>query len=78
MKRFLEGKDLIDFTMQTASGSLPNYISSYHDDFVPMNVNYSIFEPLVLEKRVKKGDRKKMYSDRALEKLDEIMRKLND
>ncbi|OLA10007.1 MAG: methylenetetrahydrofolate--tRNA-(uracil(54)-C(5))-methyltransferase (FADH(2)-oxidizing) TrmFO [Coprobacillus sp. 28_7] len=78
MKRFLEGKDLIDFTMQTASGSLPNYISSNHDDFVPMNVNYSIFEPLVLEKRVKKGDRKKMYSDRALEKLDEIMRKLND
>ena len=78
MKRFLEGKDLIDFTMQTASGSLPNYISSYHDDFVPINVNYSIFEPLVLEKRVKKGDRKKMYSDRALEKLDEIMRKLND
>lgn len=78
MKRFLEGKDLIDFTMQTASGSLPNYISSYHDDFVPMNVNYSIFEPLVLEKRVKKGDRKKMYSDRALEKLYEIMRKLND
>ncbi len=78
MKRFLEGKDLIDFTMQTASGSLPNYISSYHDDFVPMNVNYSIFEPLFLEKRVKKGDRKKMYSDRALEKLDEIMRKLND
>lgn len=78
MERFLEGKDLIDFTMQTASGSLPNYISSYHDDFVPMNVNYSIFEPLVLEKRVKKGDRKKMYSDRALEKLDEIMRKLND
>ena len=56
----------------------PNYISSYHDDFVPMNVNYSIFEPLVLEKRVKKGDRKTMYSDRALEKLDEIMRKLND
>lgn len=78
MKRFLENKELIDFTMQTASGSLPNYISSYHDDFVPMNVNYSIFEPLVLEKRVKKGDRKKMYSDRALVKLEEIMRNLND
>lgn len=78
MKRFLESKPMIDFTMQTASGSLPNYISSYHDDFVPMNVNYSIFAPLTLERKLKKIDRKKMYSDRALAKLKEIMGEFND
>ncbi len=78
MKRFLENKPMIDFTMQTASGSLPNYISSYHDDFVPMNVNYSIFAPLTLERKLKKIDRKKMYSDRALVKLKEIMGEFND
>lgn len=78
MLRYLNKKELIDFTMETAIGSLPNYISSYHDDFVPMNVNYSIFKPLELEKRVKKGDRKKLYSERALNKLDSIIGEFND
>lgn len=78
MKRFLENKPMIDFTSYTASGSLPNYISSYHDEFVPMNVNYSIFTPLSLERKMKKADRKKLYSDRALEKLKEIMGEFDD
>lgn len=78
MYRFLQGKTLVDFTSLTAIGSLPNYISTYHDNFVPMNVNFNIFTPLELEKRVKKKERKALYSERALHKLDEIIGELND
>ena len=71
MLRYLENKPLIDFTDLTATGSLSNYISSEHEEFAPMNVNFGIFAPL--EGRLKKLDRKKKFAERALEKLNEFL-----
>lgn len=78
MLRYLQNKPLIDFTTCTSIGALPNYISSDHDDFVPMNVNYSIFKPLEIETRMRKSDRKLMYSKRSLEVLDKIIGEMNE
>lgn len=76
MERYLNNKPLIDFTTFTATGALSNYISSEHEDFTPMNVNFGIFYPIELKQ--KKLDRKKNFSSRALEKLDEIIGKMNE
>ncbi len=56
---------------KTAIGSLLNYITigSNQIDFQPMNVNFGLFEPLKLTKKIAKKDRKIAYSNRAVESL---------
>lgn len=73
MLRYLDNKELIDFTAETAIGSLGHYISTPHDDFSPMNVNFGIFTPL--EGKMRKADRKSMYKERALNRMQEIKQK---
>ena len=53
----------------TALGALIDHITGGADDetFQPMNVNFGLFP--ALEKRVKGRERKKGYSDRALDHL---------
>src|SRR5690606_27083974 len=46
MARYLEGKELIDFTIITGLGALSNYISSPNSNFQPMNVNHGLFDPV--------------------------------
>lgn len=75
MLRYLRNEEMIDFTSKTAIGSLANYISSPHDDFSPMNVNFGIFD--LIEGKVKKLDRKAKYRDRAIDKMKEIKEKYN-
>ena len=77
MARLLEGKDLIDFSRQTSIGALQNYISIPNSNFVPMNANFALFESLddtLINRKMKKIDRKQMYATRALNKLDEILK----
>ena len=76
MARLLQGKSLIDFTKDTAIGSLANYISTPNYDFEPMNVNHGIFNELGV--RIKKIERKALFAKRALEKIDELQEVLND
>lgn len=76
MARMLTSKSLIDFTKDTAIGSLANYISTPNYDFEPMNVNHGIFNELGV--RVKKVERKALFAKRSLEKLDELLEVLND
>lgn len=71
MARYLEGREMIDFTRKTAIGALANYISTYHDDFQPMNVNHGLFEELDVSP--KKQNRKAMYANRSLGFLDTIL-----
>jgi methylenetetrahydrofolate--tRNA-(uracil-5-)-methyltransferase len=68
--RYLEGKNLTDFSRKTAIGSLANYISTPNQSFQPMNVNYGIFEPL--NQRMKKTERKKAYASRSLAFLENV------
>ena len=56
---------------ETALGALLGHITGGADaeSFQPMNVNFGLMPPIV--GRVKKADRKKLYTDRAREKLAE-------
>jgi len=76
MARYLEGKEMIDFTKLTSLGSLSNYISTYNTNFQPMNVNHGIFQPV--EIRLKKKQRKEFYARRSLDVIDEMLRILNE
>ena len=71
MARYLENKEILDLDATTASGALACYISSYHTEFNPMNVNFGIFA--ALDDKTKKKDRKMAYVNRALEKLKEYL-----
>jgi len=71
MARQLAGLPILDLDQTTALGALANYISSSHEVFNPMNVNFGIFKPL--EENVKKKERKLAYSQRALNKIKEYL-----
>ena len=66
------------FPSETALGALANYISTADPkNFQPMNVNFGIFPPLEFTgKKVKKADRKELYSLRSLEIIKKIGEKL--
>ena len=73
LARRIEGKEQIDFTKFTAIGALSNYITEgVCGNFQPMNVNFGIIESL--DRRIKnKQERYTAISERALERLDEII-----
>ena len=71
--RELLGQGPLDFTRETAVGALAAYVSDGSvGDFQPMNVNYGIIAPL--EGKVKgKRNRNAILSQRALERLDQVL-----
>lgn len=71
MARYLENKPNLLLDSTTALGVLANYISSPHQDFNPMNVNFGIFSPL--DEKTKKKERKMAYANRALQKIKEYL-----
>lgn len=66
----LKGKEPPDFPRATAIGALGRYVSDENiQAFQPMNINFSIIDPL--EKRVRKKSEKNLaISTRALEIID--------
>lgn len=76
MARYLNDEPMIDFTRVTGLGSLANYISTSNKNFVPMNVNYGIFEEFTAN--IKKIDKKQTYVKRSLEMIKKIKEELND
>ena len=65
------GETLVPPPAETALGALLSHITGGADaeSFQPMNVNFGLMPPI--PGRSKKADRKKMYTDRAREKLAE-------
>ena len=55
--------------VETAFGALLNHITggADADSYQPMNVNFGLFPPLILDKKVKKANRKLLYTERARE-----------
>lgn len=76
MVQYLHQKPLIDFTNQTAIGSLANYIATPNRVFVPMNVNFGLFE--AIPHRLRTRERKAFYAERALSKLKTIQVMFDD
>lgn len=70
LTRYLEKKPLIDFTKDTALGALQHHISTKSANFIPMNVNFGLFNPLNANTR--KKERKEAYGQRALNTLKKI------
>lgn len=68
--RLAQGQDCITFSSRTAIGGLSHYISSPHDNFQPINVNFGIMEPLGIKKRMKKKEKNGLIAQRALEEIE--------
>jgi len=70
--RYINEQPLIEFPLETLSGVMAQYISSYEGkSFQPMNVNFGLLPPL--EKRIrKKQERYQLYAERSLEKIHEL------
>ena len=73
--RRLCGKEPLDLTCETVIGALANYVAAPNGDFQPMNANYGILKPL-LTKPKKKAYKKRLLSERAIEKIKEIKESL--
>lgn len=72
LARKLLGKEKIEFTYETATGALGNYVANYAGhDFQPMNINFGIMAKLQNSPR-NKQERYTMIAERALAKIDEI------
>ena len=65
------GQTLAPPPQTMALGALLAHITGGADaeSYQPMNVNFGLFPPLVLEKKVKKADRKLLYTARAREAM---------
>ena len=70
--RLLQDKPCMTFSKRTAIGGLSQYISTPHDNFQLMNINFGIMEPLGIKKRMKKKEKNGLLAKRALEEIDEI------
>ena len=69
----VQGKPVPEFPRTTAIGALGLYISDESiEHFQPMNVNFSIIQPL--EKRIrKKAEKNLAIAQRSLEVIDELV-----
>jgi methylenetetrahydrofolate--tRNA-(uracil-5-)-methyltransferase len=73
MARKLMGSGPVDFTDETAIGSLGHYVSEYNgSDFQPMNVTFGIMASL--KERIRnKRERYEKIAERALERIDNMI-----
>lgn len=77
MDRYLRNKELVVFPSTTVMGSMANYIcNASSDGFQPMNANFGIMEDLNIPH--KKKDRKMLYAQRALQKMNKLKEEIND
>ena len=69
----VQGRDIPDFPKTTAIGALGLYISDESiENFQPMNINFSIIQPL--EKRIrKKAEKNLAIANRSLEVIDQLV-----
>lgn len=69
--RMVNGLPFVDFTDQTITGALCRHVSTEFGEYSPMNSNFGILAPL--DTFVKKHERKQAYSERAIEKMKQII-----
>ena len=72
MSKLVNGKELVSFPVESAIGSQAFYIANCPvENFQPMNTNFGIFPNLEITHG--KKQRKELYVQRALEKIDEFI-----
>jgi methylenetetrahydrofolate--tRNA-(uracil-5-)-methyltransferase len=73
----LSGQDIPAPDQSTALGALLNHLRTADaDNFQPMNINYGLFPPLVLERKMKRADRRLAMAERALATLPDWWQKI--
>ena len=73
MARILENKPMLNLNAKTSIGALSTYVSNPSiTNFVPMNANFGLFEPLTALKKARKEE----YAKRALKEIDELIKDL--
>ena len=78
MLMLLNGKEMLDFTSETAIGALANYISNRGIvDFQPMNVNFGIMDPLG-ERIRKKREKNEKIAARSLALTDVFAKNISE
>jgi methylenetetrahydrofolate--tRNA-(uracil-5-)-methyltransferase len=72
----VQGKEIPDFPRTTAIGALGLYISDESiENFQPMNINFSIIQPL--EQRIrKKAEKNLAIANRSLAMIDQIKKEV--
>ena len=74
--RIFTGKEPVQFPIETAIGSMANYITTTNSkNFQPMNANFGLF-PDLPEKIRKKQERNEQHAKRALESIQNFMNSL--
>lgn len=66
-------KPLPHFPEETAHGSLLRFLQTAKGNFQPSNINFGLFPPLDLKKKIPKKERYQMYAERALAALDSFL-----
>lgn len=73
MDRRLTGREPLPVNSDTVTGALSEYVATKNVDFQPMNANYGILSPLPASYgKVKKADKKKILSQRAIEEIKKV------
>ena len=70
--RIFSGLEPLDFTNYTMTGALCNHIAEEFGDYSPMNSNFGILVPFE-EKIRDKSARKLAYSERAIQKMKQVL-----
>ena len=73
--RKCRGLSPVEWDAETVSGALACHVSAPNENFQPMNANYGILRPLAENVR-DKAKKKRLFAERALEKIDSIAREL--
>lgn len=68
MDRLLRGLQLKPISKDSMMGAMAHYISTPNRSFVPMNANFGLLE--AVDSHLKKDQRKKMYSDKAMKAFE--------
>ncbi|QEH61656.1 methylenetetrahydrofolate--tRNA-(uracil-5-)-methyltransferase [Spiroplasma chinense] len=77
MAKMLEEKEMVKFPTETVMGSLQNYIiSTDSKNFQPMKANWGIVKELEIAKKVKKEEKKELYSNKALDTMKTFIKTL--
>jgi methylenetetrahydrofolate--tRNA-(uracil-5-)-methyltransferase len=68
MDRLIRGLPLKPISKDSMMGAMAHYISTPNRSFVPMNANFGLLD--AVDEHLKKDQRKKMYSDRAIKAFE--------
>ncbi|QHX36522.1 methylenetetrahydrofolate--tRNA-(uracil(54)-C(5))-methyltransferase (FADH(2)-oxidizing) TrmFO [Spiroplasma sp. BIUS-1] len=75
--RMINEEELRKFPKDTVMGGLQNYIiSTDSKNFQPMKANWSIVENLEIKSKIKKEEKKELYSNRAINSMKEFIKTL--